>query len=128
MNQALVQDVVSEVMKRLGNRALSEMQALEEHAVLATDGVSDDLAPGDLVVDRRPDQVSVHFEQPLRETGQLLDGQTAVAFIHGGLERERNARAKPLWRGDQAEINFSLASGVASRKVCMGVLPKHQRP
>ena len=30
--------------------------------------------------------------------------------------------------GDQAAMNFSLASGVASRKVCMGVLPKHQRP
>src|SRR3954469_5383229 len=29
---------------------------------------------------------------------------------------------------DQAAINFSLASGVASRKVCIGVLPKHQRP
>ena len=30
--------------------------------------------------------------------------------------------------GDQAAIIFSLASGTASRKVCIGVLPKHQRP
>ena len=29
---------------------------------------------------------------------------------------------------DQAAIIFSCASGMASRKVCMGVLPKHQRP
>jgi hypothetical protein len=83
----------------LGNSALIEMQALEKDAVLVTDGVGDDLAPGDLMVDRRPDQFSVYFEQPLGETGQLLDGQTAVAFIHGGLKREGNARAKPLWRG-----------------------------
>jgi phage terminase small subunit len=28
----------------------------------------------------------------------------------------------------QAAIIFSLAMGMASRKVCIGVLPKHQRP
>ena len=31
-------------------------------------------------------------------------------------------------RRDQAAIIFSLAIGIASRKVCIGVLPKHQRP
>src|SRR3954451_13915370 len=75
------------------------MQALEEDAVLVTDGVSYDLASGDLVDDRRPDRFGVHFQQPLRKTGQLLDGQTAVTLIHSGLERKGNARAKPLWRG-----------------------------
>ena len=29
---------------------------------------------------------------------------------------------------DQAAIIFSFAMGMASRKVCIGVLPKHQRP
>src|SRR5262245_52448785 len=29
---------------------------------------------------------------------------------------------------DYAAMSFSFASGSASRKVCMGVLPKHQRP
>jgi hypothetical protein len=28
----------------------------------------------------------------------------------------------------QAAIIFSFAIGIASRKVCIGVLPKHQRP
>ena len=28
----------------------------------------------------------------------------------------------------QAAMSFSFASGIASRKVCIGVLPKHQRP
>jgi hypothetical protein len=31
-------------------------------------------------------------------------------------------------RRDQAAIIFSFAIGMASRKVCIGVLPKHQRP
>ena len=31
-------------------------------------------------------------------------------------------------RGGQAAIIFSCAMGLASRKVCIGVLPKHQRP
>jgi hypothetical protein len=31
-------------------------------------------------------------------------------------------------RRDQAAIIFSFAMGMASRKVCIGVLPKHQRP
>ena len=31
-------------------------------------------------------------------------------------------------RRDQAAIVFSLVRGMASRKVCIGVLPKHQRP
>ena len=28
----------------------------------------------------------------------------------------------------QAAMSFSFASGIGSRKVCIGVLPKHQRP
>jgi hypothetical protein len=28
----------------------------------------------------------------------------------------------------QAAMSFSCARGSASRKVCIGVLPKHQRP
>ena len=31
-------------------------------------------------------------------------------------------------RRDQAAIIFSFVIGTASRKVCIGVLPKHQRP
>jgi hypothetical protein len=31
-------------------------------------------------------------------------------------------------RRDQAAIVFSLVIGMASRKVCIGVLPKHRRP
>ena len=31
-------------------------------------------------------------------------------------------------RCDQAAIVFSLAIGIASRNVCSGVFPKHQRP
>ena len=37
-------------------------------------------------------------------------------------------RSVPPVGYDQAAIIFSLASGVASRKVCIGVLPKHHRP
>ena len=29
---------------------------------------------------------------------------------------------------DQAAMNFSRAKGLASRKVCIGVLPKHHLP
>ena len=36
-------------------------------------------------------------------------------------------RVEPV-REDQAAIIFSFASGTASRKVCIGVLPKHHRP
>jgi hypothetical protein len=28
----------------------------------------------------------------------------------------------------QAAMSFSFANGIASTKVCIGVLPKHQRP
>ena len=31
-------------------------------------------------------------------------------------------------RRRQAAIIFSFVIGIASRKVCIGVLPKHQRP
>jgi hypothetical protein len=36
-------------------------------------------------------------------------------------------RAEPVVHS-QAAISFSFARGSASRKVCIGVLPKHQRP
>ena len=36
-------------------------------------------------------------------------------------------RAEPVIHS-QAAISFSFARGSASRKVCIGVLPKHQRP
>jgi hypothetical protein len=56
--------------------------------------------------------------------------------VRGALGNERPYRdrtASGVWSGPplgfaQAAIIFSFASGVASRNVCIGVLPKHHRP
>ena len=52
-----------------------------------------------------------------------------------GYLRGRRLQGVPFWRwprfaaeGGQAAIIFSLAMEMASRNVCAGVLPKHQRP
>jgi len=44
-----------------------------------------------------------------------------------GHSASESDRVEPV-RPDQAAIIFSFASGTASKKVCIGVLPKHHRP
>ena len=54
-------------------------------------------------------------------------GPGVVAWTLSDSWRPEIGRSR-LSEGDQAAIIFSLARGMASRKVCIGVLPKHQRP
>ena len=50
-----------------------------------------------------------------------LTGQTSL--IGGGLSDQPKLSSQSA-----AWINFSFARGLASRKVCIGALPKHERP
>src|ERR1051325_2228903 len=64
-----------------------------------------------------------------------LIGLGLGAAIASGVLAETRPDSR-CWRFDPAEpvihsqaaISFSFANGSASRKVCIGVLPKHQRP
>jgi hypothetical protein len=57
----------------------------------------------------------------------------SVRGAHGNGRPYRDQAALVVGTGvlvdrGQAAISFSFANGIASRKVCIGVLPKHQRP
>jgi hypothetical protein len=78
---------------------------------------------------RRPDLVDEGGELVV----ELLVGHLGVVVgdlvcISSHLIGHSVSESGPVRRWDQAAIIFSLASGTASRKVCIGVLPKHQRP
>ena len=71
------------------------MQAAEEYAGGILDGVGDHRAFGQFQVQRGPDQIVGHFQEPGRERPELFFRQTAMTLVHRFGQRIADARADP---------------------------------
>src|SRR5689334_443234 len=86
--------------------------------------------------------LACHLEEGRCTIGKENQQKLGNRAVHWGSANAKSAvlaETRPdsrWWRFDPAEpvihsqaaISFSFANGSASRKVCIGVLPKHQRP
>jgi hypothetical protein len=62
------------------------------------------------------------------KVGERLTDQSVSDIVKKHAERLRLDPKQFAGHSFQAAIIFSFVIGIASRKVCIGVLPKHQRP
>ena len=74
---------------------LGPVQAGEEDARRIADPIGDDAARGQLLVDRRPDEILGRFQKPHRQRQQLLCRQAAMPIVHGLGQRMADACTDP---------------------------------
>ena len=73
----------------------------------------------------------IEFELEKAEHGMALPMKPSASCVLAGTRSDRGCLVERSGFGvrcRQAAIIFSLVIGIASRNVCIGVLPKHQRP
>ena len=76
----------------LGDPVLGPVQTCEEDAGRVSDGVGDDAARGELLLDRRADEIARRLQKLRRQGRQLFGRQAAVSVVHGFGQRMADGR------------------------------------